>query len=223
MFLRVARPRRLAGQTLLILLIWTVALWIFLPYDNPLILFLQFTSSRLSRLFHSSADDERLLLEHPGSFPFSDDEVAYIIKTGYGTQERVAALLEASKNTSVGTDKYAEDNILVVGDFAGALQFQGRPVVVHDMVSVVMEHDAVVNTDMNNTERIRKYRHMTLAIQEGRKEEAESYSKAVGWELDALKVSLSPALKVRTEQLTLLSSYRVSSMFGDKCLARDGT
>lgn len=196
MFPRVARLRRLAGVTLPVFLISTVALWIFLPYDNPIILSLRFAGARVSSFFHSSADDERLLLEHPGRFPFTDDEVAYIIKTGYGTQERVPALLEASKSIGIGTDRYAENNIVVVGDFAGALQFQGRPVVVHDMVSVVMEHEAVVNTETNNTERIRKYRDMTLAIQEGRKAEAESYSKAVGWELDALKVGLSPRPKV---------------------------
>lgn len=187
MFPRVAGPRRLAGITLLVLLAWTVALWIFLPYDNPFILFLQFTTSRFASFFRSSTDDERLLLEKPGRFPFTDDEVAYIVKTGYGTQERVPALLDASKSIGTGS-KYAEDNILVVGDFAGDLDFQGRPVVVHDMVAAVMEHEAVVAMPVKNTERMQKYGNMTLAITEGKLEEAEQYSKAVGWELDALKV-----------------------------------
>ncbi|CAN8098709.1 unnamed protein product [Discula destructiva] len=187
MFPRVAGLRRLVGITLLVSLALTVAFWIFLPYDNPFILFLQFTSARVAVSFHSSADDERLLLEKPGRFPFADDEVAYIVKTGYGTQERVPALLEASQSIGVGTDKYEDDNMIVVGDFAGELDFQGRKVAVHDMVAAVMEHQAVLNTEMHNSERQRKYREMTLAIQEGRREEAVKYSKAVGWELDALK------------------------------------
>lgn len=187
MFPRVAGPRRLAGISLLVFLTWAVALWIFLPYDNPFVLFLQFTSSRVSSFFHSPADDERLLLEQPGRFPFTDDEVAYIIKTGYGTQERVPALLEASKSIGIGTNKYEENNILVVGDFAGELEFQGRPVSIHDMVAAVMEHETVVQTQTKNTERMQKYANMTLAIQEGRTQEAATYSKAVGWELDALK------------------------------------
>lgn len=187
MFPRVAGPRRLAGMSLFVFLTWIVALWLFLPYDNPFILFLQFTTSRVSSFFHSPADDERFLLEQPGRYPFTDDEVAYIIKTGYGTQERVPALLEASKSIGVGTNKYEENNILVVGDFAGELEFQGRPVRVHDMVAAVMEHETVVRTQTKNTERIQKYANMTLAIQEGKAQEAATYSKAVGWELDALK------------------------------------
>lgn len=192
MFPRVTGPRRLFGTTFLIFFTWTVALWFFLPYDNPFILFLQFTSARVSSLFHTSADDERLLLETPGRFAFTHHDVAYIVKTGYGTQERVPALLEASKSIGLGTNKYGKDNIVIVGDFAGELDFQGRKVAVHDMVAIVMEHEAVVNTETNNTDRIRKYRDMTLAIQEGRKQEAESFSKAVGWELDALKVGTIP-------------------------------
>lgn len=187
MFPRVARPRRLAGLTLLVFLTSTLALWILLPYDNPIILFLQFTTSRITSIFRSPADDERLLLEKPGRFAFTDDEVAYIVKTGYGTQERVPALLDASKSIGTGT-KYEEDNIVVVADFAAKLDFQGKPVVVHDMVAAVMEHDAVVKTPAKNIERMEKYGNMTMAITEGRKAEAEQYSKAVGWELDSLKV-----------------------------------
>lgn len=187
MFPRVAGPRRLAGMALLVFLTWTVALWIFLPFDSPFILFLQFTTSRLASLFRSSADDERLLLERPGRFPFTDDEVAYIVKTGYGTQERVPALLEATRAIGAGR-KYEEDNLLVVADFAGDLDILGRPVVVHDMVEAVMKHDAVLKTPVKNTDRMQKYGNMTLAITEGRTEEATQYSKAVGWELDALKV-----------------------------------
>lgn len=187
MFPRVAGPRRLAGMALLVFCTWTVALWAFLPFDNPFVLFLQFTTSRFASLFRSPTDDERLLLERPGRFAFTDDEVAYIVKTGYGTQERVPALLEATRAVGAGS-KYGEDNILIVADFAGELEILGRPVVVHDMVEAVMEHDIVVKTPAKDTERMQKYGNMTLAITGGRTEEATQYSKAVGWELDALKV-----------------------------------
>lgn len=202
MFPRVAGPRRLAGMTLLVFGAWTVALWIFLPPDNPFVLFLQFTTSRFASVFRSPTDDERLLLERPGRFPFTDDEVAYIVKTGYGTQERVPALLEATRAIGAGS-KYDEDNILVVADFTGELEIMGRPVVVHDMVEAVMKHDAIVKTPLENTARMQKYGNMTLAITEGRTEEATQYSKAVGWELDALKVgSFSLLLPARLSLLT---------------------
>lgn len=187
MFPRVAGPRRLAGMTLLVFLTWFFVLWIFLPYDNPFILFLQFTTSRVLSIFRSPTADERLLLEKPGQFPFTDDEVAYIVKTGYGTQDRVPALLEASKSIGTGR-KYDEANILIVGDFAMEFEFRGRKVAIHDMVAAVMDHEAVQTTETKNMERMQKYENMTLAIQQGRKEEAAQFSKTVGWELDALKV-----------------------------------
>lgn len=187
MFPRLAGPRRLAGMALVAFLAWVLVLWIFLPYDHPFILFLQFTTSRFLAVFRAPTADERLLFEHPGRFPFTDGEVAYIVKTGYGTQERVPALLEASKSIGTG-NKYEEDNVLIVGDFATAFDFQGKKVAIHDMVAAVMQDEAVRTTETKNTKRMQKYENMTLAIQEGRKEEAEQFSKTVGWELDALKV-----------------------------------
>ncbi|PSR79123.1 hypothetical protein BD289DRAFT_442893 [Coniella lustricola] len=199
MFPRVAGPRRLAGISLLVLLTWIVVLWIVLPYDNSLVLFMQFSSSRLAALFRSSTDDERLVLDSPGLFPFTEEEVAYVVKTGYGTQERLPALLEASKSIGTGT-KYAEDNILVVGDFAGKFEFQGRPIVIHDMVAAAVENEAILGaTQTRDTDRMQKYRNMTAAIQNGDKEEAARYSKAVGWELDALK--FIPSLQLAWKQL----------------------
>ena len=193
MFPRVAGPRRLAGITVLVFLTWLAVLWISLPYDSTVLSWLRLRTSILFSFFRSPTDDERLLLERPGRFPFADDEVAYIVKTGYGTQERVPALLEASRSIGTGS-KYAEDNILVVGDFAAELDVEGKTVVIHDMVAAAMEHEAVVKMPVKNTERWYKYGNMTLAIKEGRKTEAEQYSKAVGWELDALKVEFLQVL-----------------------------
>lgn len=186
MFPRVAGPRRLALATALVLLVWLTIAWMFLPYDSPILSFLRLTSSKAFGTLRPPDADERLLLELPGQFPFTDEEVAYIVKTGYGTQERVPALLEASGALQPGSE-YG-DNILVVGDFATTLQLKGRTVLVHDVVAAAIEHEAVVKTQIQGTERIQKYRDMTSAIQQGRKEDAEQSSKAVGWELDALKV-----------------------------------
>lgn len=186
MFPRVGGPRRLAGVSILVILTWITILWIFLPLDSPIFSWFRLTTSKVFDIFRSSNDDERLLLEQPGRFPFADGEVAYIVKTGYGTLERVAALLEASKSIGTGS-KYAEDNLLVVGDFATDFDFEGRKVVIHDMVAAVLEHDAMVKTPVKNTERLYQYGNMTMAIKDGRKKEAEQFSKAVGWELDALK------------------------------------
>lgn len=186
MFPRVAGPRRLALVTGLVLLVWFTIAWMFLPYDSPFFSFLRLTSSKVSGTFRSPNADERLLLELPGQFPFTDEEVAYIVKTGYGTQERVPALLEAS-GALKGESEYG-DNILVVGDFSTTLELKGRTVPIHDVVAAAIEREDVVKTQIHGTERIQKYGNMTLAIQQGRKEDAEQSSKNVGWELDALKV-----------------------------------
>lgn len=191
MFPRVAGPQRLALVAVLVVLVWFAIAWMFLPYDSPFFSFLRLTSSKVSGTFRSPNADERLLLELPGQFPFTDEEVAYIVKTGYGTQERVPALLEASGGLKAGSE-YG-DNILVVGDFATKLELKGRAVLIHDMVAAAIEHEAVAKTPIQSTERIHKYGNMTLAIQQGRKEDAEQSSGAMGWELDALKV-LGPRL-----------------------------
>ncbi|KAK7744942.1 hypothetical protein SLS53_003175 [Cytospora paraplurivora] len=177
MFPRVGGPRRLAGISVLVIFTWISVLWIFLPLDSPLFSWFRLTTSKVFDIFRSPNGDERLLLEQPGRFPFADGEVAYIVKTGYGTLERVPALLEASKSIGTGS-KYAEDNFLVVGDFATEFDFQGRSIVIHDMVAAVLQHDAVVKTPVKNTERLYQYGNMTLAIKDGRKKEAEEYSKA---------------------------------------------
>lgn len=220
MFPRVAGPRRLAGISLVVLLLWTVVLWLLLPLNSPFVLFLQFTSSRFASLFRSPTDDERLLLGSPGAFPFADNEIAYIVKTGYGTQERVAALVEATKAIGAGT-KYDDHNILVVADFAGNLDILGSKVVVHDVVEAVMKHDSVVQTPVKNVERIQKYGNMTLAITEGRIEEATRYSQAVGWELDALKVGLHVSnyycLSPRSLFLALHAHRRMATLTIDCC------
>lgn len=189
MFPRLAGPRRLAGITIIVLLTWLTVLWISLPFDSPILSWIRLTTSKFFRVLRSPNDDEKLLLEQPGRFPFTDDEVAYIVKTGYGTQERVPALLEASWRVRARSE-YEQDNILLVGDFNAEFDFQGKTVVIHDMVAAAMEHDAVIKTSNKNTERAYKYGNMTLAIKDGKKKEAEEYSKAVGWELDALKVGL---------------------------------
>lgn len=222
MFPRLAGPRRLAGMVFLVFLTWTLVLWIFLPYDHPFILFLQFTTSKVLGIFRSPTADERLLLENPGRFPFTDEEVAYIIKTGYGTQERVPALLEASRSIGTAT-KYEEDNILIVGDFATEFDFKGNKFAIHDMVAAVMEHEAVKTTETKNTERMQKYENMTLAIQEGRKEEAEQFSKIVGWELDALKVMMLQISNAVGRTEILHSSFQAFNLRGSRCRARNGT
>lgn len=193
MFPRLAGPRRLAGIAIIVLLTWITVLWVSLPFDSPILSWLRLRTSKLFGALRSPNDDERLLLELPGRFPFTDEEVAYIVKTGYGTQERVPALLEASWRTRARSE-YEEDNILLVGDFTAEFVSQGRTVVIHDMVAAAMEHDAVVKTTNKNTERAYKYGNMTLAIKDGKKKEAEEYSKAVGWELDALKVGYVQSL-----------------------------
>lgn len=187
MFPRIAGPRRLLCFTILVFLFLTTVIWISLPFDSLVLSWVRLRTAQAFEMFRSPNDDEKLLFERPGRFPFADDEIAYIVKTGYGTLERVPALLEASRGVGAGS-KYQDDNILLVGDFATEFDLNGRTVVVHDMVAAAMEHDAVVKTAAKNSERMHKYGNMTLALKEGRKKEAEEYAKAVGWELDALKV-----------------------------------
>lgn len=183
MWPRVAGPRRLIGTTFVVLVVWTVVLWIFLPYDNPVLLLFRFVAQKTFSFLRVPFDDERWLYELP-EFPVDlSKDVALVIKTGYGTQERVPALFDA---LDMVYQKEDDDNILVVGDFSKQYELNGREIVIHDMVAAVMGDKRL--RGVRHMDRFYKYGNMTAAIKKGNKKQAKDIAKKVGWELDALKV-----------------------------------
>ncbi|KAB5580849.1 family 31 glycosyltransferase [Coniochaeta sp. 2T2.1] len=179
---RPGRIRRLVSVLALVLIVWAILCWTFLPYDSPVVLWVHFAVARLHSLFRPPVSAKDWLSIEP-RFPVDFDlDVAFIAKTGYGTHGRLLAQLDA---LDLVVDGETAGNTIVIADFATELQHNGRRVVVHDVLAPLARDKTLVKE--KGYERITKYNDMTEAIQAGRNEEAKSATKSFGWELDALK------------------------------------
>lgn len=148
---------------------------VILPSDNPFRAFLRFNYSRFQK------HDESWLWK-PNKFPVNfHEDVGLLIKTGYGTKERVLAQMRA-----MGLQRTRND-LLVVGDFASRVEGDGVSVDVHDVVERLLKDHAVAN--YLEEPRALKYRELQKAISSQNADKALEIGKENGWDLDALKVS----------------------------------
>jgi hypothetical protein len=120
-----------------------------------------------------------------------DSDVGFILKTGYGTQERVLVQLDALGLTVDAEASRNTMNTLVIGDFKAEIQHNDHTVVIHDVIDHPLMHELSL-AGQGNHDRVIKYKKMTDAIAQGKHEEAEVAVKSYGWELDALKVCYVP-------------------------------
>ncbi|ROW17712.1 hypothetical protein VPNG_00916 [Cytospora leucostoma] len=157
-----------------------------LPYDNAVRLSVRFNVHRALSLVPGPFIKERWLYEEP-MFPVNwAHDVAIILKTGYGTQERVGAWFEALPAA------INRESVLVVGDFDSTLKLGGKPALgsvrVHDVVAEVLEREDHPQCRAEDScPRVEKYRTLNAAISAGEDELARNLSRRFGWELDAVK------------------------------------
>lgn len=175
--------RLVASTTLVFLFLWAT-----LPYDNAVRLSVRFNVHRALSLVPGPFTRERWLYEEP-MFPVNwAHDVAIILKTGYGTQERVGAWFEALSAA------INPEGVLVVGDFDSTLELGGTPslgsVRVHDVVAEVLDGEPHPQCKAEGScPRVGKYRALSAAISAGEDDLARNLSGKFGWELDAVKVS----------------------------------
>jgi len=163
----------------------TLVLFVFLPYDSAVLSFFRFSTQKTISFLGQPFRDEQWVFRH-ADFPVHlETDVALILKTGYGTQERIGAQLDA-----LGPEY--EGSLLVIADFSGDYNHSGRAIPVHNMVAAAVA--ALPDGAGASTDRVEKYTQLTAAIQAGHTSEARQLATAAGWELDALKVGvlLSP-------------------------------
>ncbi|GAO19997.1 uncharacterized protein UV8b_02063 [Ustilaginoidea virens] len=181
---RLSSRRRWSQVGILILIISTV--WYMAqPPDSPIVLAVSFNVSRLrSALAHGDRD---AWLRKPGSYPVHlPSEVGCLIKTGYGTRDRVGEQL-AALGVKGGVLGDEGRDFLVVGDWTNGNGSSGpqRGWQVHDAVRLVMESE--VGRRYSQHPRLQKYRSLQGAVEAGDTDKAEKLGKTFGWELDALK------------------------------------
>ena len=174
-------PRlRLRTNALLLVFLSTV-LWLSLPYNNKVVLIVRW---HLNAVTGATTIDERWLFEPP-LFPISTDDVAVLIKTGYSTQARLTASLEAV------SDAFNPRNLIVIGDYSTSLgshfSCNDTEVPVHNALAWLIDREHI--PQQLNISRLKHYSELTAAIAAGDTELAFSVGKAFGWELDAMKAS----------------------------------
>lgn len=186
--------RLLTSAALVILFLWAS-----LPYDNALRSSARFNTHRLVNFLQGPLRNERWLYEPP-AFPVDwSRDVGIILKTGYGTQERAPAWIEALP-TGI-----SPENVIIVGDFDAQLATRTGArsgLKVHDVIARIMDEKLVVCEDAR-CPRAEKYMNLKAAVSAGEDELARNYSSSFGWELDAMKVSAETVLECVLLPLTL--------------------
>ncbi|KAI7787791.1 glycosyltransferase family 31 protein [Diaporthe eres] len=181
--------RLLTTSTALVILF----LWATLPYDNALRSSARFNTHRLVTFLRGPLRNERWLYEPP-AFPVDwSRDVGIILKTGYGTQERALAWIEALP-TGI-----SPENVIIVGDFDAELATSGGArsgLRVHDVVARIAG-EKLVECEGARCPRAEKYLNLKAAISAGEDRLARNYSSSFGWELDAMKFIPSLELAYR--------------------------
>ena len=108
------------------------------------------------------------------------NDVGLLIKTGYGTQNRVVAQMNA-----MGLEG-TRQAVIVVGNFNTTLEGDGWNVDVTDVIGKMLRHPD--NAKLKEMPRAERYYELHEAIDSGNEERAKEISKESGWDLDALKV-----------------------------------
>ncbi len=201
------RPRpRLRLRTLSCLALAVVlCLWLVLPYDNTVRLAFRFNVKRL-RAVWIARPSERWVYAQP-EFPVDlGQDVVVILKTGYGTRDRVPVWFESLSEVSEFRD------ILVIADYAsqlgGHFSYRDQQLPVHDMVKRSL--DLPVLSTHKSHPRALKYGQLAEAVASGDDALALKLSKSFGWELDALKVARLHASLFGCYVLTTISGYILS-------------
>ncbi len=124
-----ATPRRLTLLAGLLATCSSLALLLFLPHDSSVLAFARFTTYKAVLLGTPFRDEQWLL--RPPRFPVDlTTDVAFIIKTGYATQHRIPAQLDA---LGLQGSWAGDGNILVLGDFSTRYTYNGKEVRIFDM------------------------------------------------------------------------------------------
>ncbi|CAJ2513012.1 Uu.00g011310.m01.CDS01 [Anthostomella pinea] len=154
-------------------------------YDSRLRSFLRFEHNVVEDYFQEHHPSDSWLFKKQ-RYPIDPDkDVGIILKTGYGTRNRVPVAIEALNNESFFADT------LVVQDFP-PIQSQlhyalsnGKDIPVVDIIGWNLERGALKGK--GHTERILKYKNMAEAIEAEEWALSDGLGKDMGWELDAMK------------------------------------
>ena len=155
-----------------------------IPYDSPIRLAIRFNVSTFFSAAWPHFTNQQWASQRPRFSVNLSNDVAFIVKSGFGTKERIPAWLESHEQQN------DLRNILLVGDFTSepGYSYNAQKLPVYDPVASMLDRGMFPDT---LHPRLLKYSNMSAAITSGDTNLARSLSKSFGWELDALKVNIS--------------------------------
>ncbi|KAK4152477.1 regulator of volume decrease after cellular swelling-domain-containing protein [Chaetomidium leptoderma] len=156
-------------------------LWLVLPYDNAVRLAFRWNAKKLKAALISPSSERWVYA--PPEYPVDlGRDVVVIVKTGYGTKDRVPAWLDA-----LGSLNEFQD-IIIIADSEGHIGFADKS---HD--DGLHVHDAVGHSlrlhlgAYKDHPRVKKYHQLAEALYKGDEALALEHCRSFGWELDAMK------------------------------------
>lgn len=155
------------------------------PYDSRARAFFRFQQNNVEDYLQNSFPSDSWLFRGR-QYPIDpDQDIGIILKTGYGTKNRVNVALQALDNETFYSD------IMVVQDFPVMKKEQtynftnGKEIPVIDIIGWNLERGALNGT--MHLERMGKYKHLAEAIEAEEWVLSDGIGKDMGWELDAMK------------------------------------
>ncbi|KAL2163008.1 hypothetical protein VTH06DRAFT_6844 [Thermothelomyces fergusii] len=176
-----SRPRLRLRPSVSVALLVFLLLWLVLPYDNVVRLAVRWNAKRLKAAL-VSPPSERWVYSRP-KYPVDlGKDVVVILKTGYGTRERVPAWLDA-----LGAGNEFKDIFVIAdseGDIAYADGANTRRLHVNDAVAHSLRFHLGAYAEHP---RVTRYSQLAEAIYRRDEATALHLCRGFGWELDAMK------------------------------------
>ncbi|KAL2074848.1 hypothetical protein VTL71DRAFT_8627 [Oculimacula yallundae] len=159
-------------------------IWGCLPYDNKVVLIVRIKSEKIRYFAKGTFSSHEKHARPPGTYPVEVSEVGMIIKTGYGTRDRLRARLQ-----TMG-EGWNSGNTLIAGDYSsrkgrkGDLLKNRDEMEVYDILEGLLDEEGIDQ----DSKRMVLYRQLQKAIVNLDVDENVPDSILnLGWELDILK------------------------------------
>ncbi|KAI2616512.1 glycosyltransferase family 31 protein [Hypoxylon sp. NC1633] len=179
------RPSRQQMKPTLIVLTILLIIYPLLPYDSSLRSFTRFQHNLIQEYYQSTYPRDSWLFK-PHAYPIDPDtDIGIIVKTGYGTRNRVRNALQALSNESFSADTIVTQDFPLLPDQGNFTLADGKEVPVIDIIGWNLERGALKGQEQQ--ERVRKYLALAAAVEGEEWMLADGLGKDMGWELDAMK------------------------------------
>ncbi|KAI0387351.1 glycosyltransferase family 31 protein [Hypomontagnella monticulosa] len=179
--MRPSRPQKIILAVLAFLFI----IYSLTPYDSPLRSFFRFQHNVIQDYYQNVHPSDSWLFK-PQPYPIDPvNDIAIVVKTGFGTRNRVPAALEALSNESFSADTIVVQDFPLFPEQKNITLSNGKEIPIIDIIGWNLERGALKGQEQQ--ERLLKYTTLAEAVEGEEWMLADGLGKDMGWELDAMK------------------------------------